>query len=163
MANSNVRSIESLEAFHAGLTRLASDWGKSVQEIRMLVQRAASHFSEDRPRYWKQQTQLAERALNEAKDNLAQKRAAARPSDRPAATEAPRNVQKMELRLRHCELKQKQAKAWSIEISNQCEQLLGPLADVAEHCELLLPAAANELRRMITELEKYAEQGKRAN
>jgi len=163
VANSNVRSIESLEAFHAGLTRLASDWEKSVQEIRMLVQRAASHFSEDRPRYWKQQTQLAERALNEAKDNLAQKRAAARPSDRPAATEASRNVQKMELRLRHCELKQKQAKAWSIEISNQCEQLLGPLADVAEHCELLLPAAANELRRMITELKKYAEQGKRAN
>jgi len=68
----------------------------------------------------------------------------------------------MEGRLRDCQLKQKQAKAWSIEISHQCDQLLGPLADVAEHCELLLPAAANELRKMITELEKYAEQGKRA-
>lgn len=129
----------------------------------MLVQRAASHFSEDRPRYWKQQTQLAERALNEAKDNLAQKRAAIHPGDRPAATEALRKVQKMELRLRNCELKRRQAKAWSIEISHQCDQLLGPLADVAEHCESLLPAAANELRQMITELEKYTDQGKRAN
>jgi hypothetical protein len=163
VVKSNVRSIESLEAFHTGLTRLSSDWEKSIQEIRMLVQRAASHFSEDRPRYWQQQTQLAERAVNEAKDNLAQKRAATRPGDRPAATEASRKVQKTELRLRHCELKQKQAKSWSIEISHQCDQLLGPLADVAEHCELLLPAAANELRQMITELEKYAEHGKRAN
>ncbi|OUX07782.1 MAG: hypothetical protein CBE00_03800 [Planctomycetaceae bacterium TMED240] len=163
MANSNVRSIESLEAFHAGLKSLSSDWEKSVQEIRMLVQRAQSHFSEDRPRYWKQQTQLAERALNEAKDNLAQKRAAARPGDRPPATEAASLVQKMERRLRHCELKRKRAKAWSIEISQQCDQLLGPLADVAEHCEILLPAAANQLRQMIIELEKYAEQGKRAN
>lgn len=129
----------------------------------MLVQRAETHFSEDRPRYWKHQTQLAERALNEAKDNLAQKRAATRPADRPAATEASRQVQKMERRLRDCELKQKQAKAWSIEISHQCDQLLGPLADVVEHCELLLPAAANELRQMITELEKYTEQAKRDN
>ena len=129
----------------------------------MLVQRAETHFSEDRPRYWKHQTQLAERALNEAKDNLAQKRAATRAADRPAATEASRQVQKMERRLRDCELKQKQAKAWSIEISHQCDQLLGPLADVVEHCELLLPAAANELRQMITELEKYTEQGKRGN
>ena len=129
----------------------------------MLVQRAETHFSEDRPRYWKHQMQLAARALNEAKDNLAQKRAATRPADRPAATEASRQVQKMERRLRDCELKQKQAKAWSIEISHQCDQLLGPLADVVEHCELLLPAAANELRQMITELEKYTEQGKRGN
>ena len=103
----------------------------------MLVQRADAHFSEDRPRYWKQQTHIAERELNEAKDNLAQKRAAARPGDRPPATEASRRVQKMEGRLRDCQLKQKQAKAWSIEISHQCDQLLGPLADVAEHCELL--------------------------
>ena len=129
----------------------------------MLVQRAASHFSEDRPRYWKQQTQLAERALNEAKESLAQKRAATRPGDRPTATEALSKVHQMELRLQHCELKRKQAKAWSIEISHQCDQLLGPLADVAEHCEFLLPAAANELRQMITELEKYTEQGKRTN
>ena len=163
MAHSNVRSIDSLEAFHTALTRLSSDWEKSVQEIRMLVQRAEAHFSEDRPRYWKQQGHLAERALNEAKDKLAQKRAAARPGDRPAATEASREVQKMERRLRDCESKQKQARAWSIEISHQCDQLLGPLADVAEHCEVQLPTAANELRQMITELEKYAEQGKRAN
>ena len=162
MTHSNVRSIESLEAFHAGLTRLSSDWEKSVQEIRMLVQRAEAHFSEDRPRYWKQQTHIAQRELNEAKDNLAQKRAAARPGDRPPATEASRKVQKIERRLRDCELKQKQAKAWSIEISHQCDQLLGPLSDVAEHCERSLPAAANELRQMITELEKYAEQGRRA-
>ncbi|MDE0862386.1 MAG: hypothetical protein OSA98_01275 [Rubripirellula sp.] len=162
MSHSNVRNIESLETFHAGLIRLSSDWEQTLQEIRMLIQRADVYFSEDRPGYWQHQTQVAERELNEAKDNLAQKRAATRPGDRPPATEASKRVQKIEQRLRDCQLKQQQAKAWSIEISQQCDQLLGPLADVGEHCEVLLPAAANELRQLISALRKYAEQGKRA-
>lgn len=162
MAQSNVKSIESLEDFHAGLTRLSSGWEDSVQEIRMLIQRAEAYFSEDRPRYWREQTRIAERELNEAKDSLAQKRAAARPGDRPPATEASRKVQMIERRLRDCELKQRQAKAWSIEISHQCNQLLGPLADLAEHCEHTLPAGARELRQLINELEKYSEHGNRA-
>lgn len=160
MSHSNVRSIESLEAFHAGLIRLSNDWEKSLQEIRILIQRAEVYFSEDRPRYWQHQTRTAERQLNEAKDNLAQKQTATRPGDRAPATEASQRVHQIEQRLRGCQLKQKHAKSWSIKISHQCDQLLGPLADVAEHCELLLPAAANELRQMVTELRKYAEQGK---
>lgn len=129
----------------------------------MLIHRAEAYFSEDRPGYWQHQTLTAERKLNEAKNRLAEKQAATRPGDRPPATEASMLVGKMEQRLRDCHLKQEQAKSWAIEISHQCDQLLGPLADVAEHCEVLLPAAANELRHMITELRKYAEQGKRTS
>ncbi len=129
----------------------------------MLIHRAEAYFSQDRPDYWQHQTREAERELNEAKDSLAEKQAATRPGDRPPATEAAMRVGKMEQRLRDCQLKQKQAKSWALEISHQCDQLLGPLADVAEHCEVLLPAAANELRHMIIELRKYAEQGKRTS
>ncbi len=160
MSTSNVRNIESLEAFHAGLLRLAGNWDKTLQEIRMMVQRAETYFSQDRPAYWRRQTQLAERELNEAKDNLAQKRAAVRPGDRSPATEAAKRVKKAEDRLRECQAKQRDAKAWSIEMSQQCDALLGPLADVVEHCEVLLPAAADELRVLIDQLRLYAEQQK---
>ena len=93
MSTSNVRNIESLEAFHGGLIRLSSDWQKSLEEVRMLVHRAEQHFATDLPAYWRHQVQTAERELNEARENLAQKRAAIRPGDRPAATEATRRVQ----------------------------------------------------------------------
>ncbi len=138
--------------------RLSSDWQKSLEEVRMLVQRAEEYFATDRPAYWRQQLQLAERELNEARDNLAQKRAAFRPGDRPAATEATRRVQSAEQRLRECQQKHRDCRAWSLEISQQCDSLLGPLADVMEHCEVLLPAAARELRTLIDQLRLYAEQ-----
>lgn len=158
MSSSNVRNIDSLEAFHGGLVRLASQWGKTLEEIRMLVQRAEEHFSSERPRYWRHQLQLAERELNEARDNLAQKRAALRPGDRPMATEATRRVRRAEQRLRDCQQKQRDCHAWSLEISRQCDAVLGPLADVVEHCEILLPSAAVELRTLIDQLRVYAEQ-----
>ena len=83
MATSNVRSIESLEAFRGQLVKLSSDWDKTIGEIRSLVVRAESHFSQDLPAYWKRQLAFAQRELSEAKDNLSRKTAAIRP--RPTA------------------------------------------------------------------------------
>ena len=45
MSTSNVRNIETLEDFQAGLVRLAGRWDKSLQEIRIFVQRAETHFA----------------------------------------------------------------------------------------------------------------------
>lgn len=157
MSSSNVRNIESLEAFHGGIIRLASDLETTLEEIRLQVQHAEEYFSANQPAYWRRQLQLAERELNEAKDNLAQKRASTRPNDRPAASEATRRVRIAEQRLQMCQKKQRDCRAWSLEISRQCDSLLGPLADVVEHCELILPAAARELRSLIEQLRLYAE------
>ena len=63
--------------------------------------------------------------------------------------------------MRQCELKVRQAKSWALEISHQCDDLLGPLADVVEHCEVLLPTAADELRTLIEQLRLYADQPRR--
>lgn len=157
MSTSNVRSIDSLENFHAGLVRLSGDWDKTIQEVRMMVHRAEEYFSQDRPQHWRHQTQLAERRLGEAKDQLAQKRSAVRASDRPAATEAAMRVESAERRLRHCEAKVREARAWSLKISQHCNDVLGPLAEVAEHCEVILPTAATELRGLIEQLKLYAD------
>ena len=161
MSTSNVRNIESLDAFHGGLIQLSSEWQKSIQEVRMLVHRAEEYFSNDRPSYWRRQLQLAERELGEARDDLMVKRASIRPEDRPAATEAVKRVRVAEARARLCEEKKRLTRKWSLEISRQCDDLLGPLADVAEHCEVVLPTAATELRTLIEHLRLYAEQAKR--
>ena len=62
--------------------------------------------------------------------------------------------------MRECQAKQRLAKSWAIEMSQQCDELLGPLADVLEHCEVLLPTAADELRTLIEHLRIYAEKEK---
>ena len=127
----------------------------------MMVQRAETYFAHDRPAYWRHQKKLAERELTEAKDRLAEKRSAIRPGDRPAATEETKRVSQAEQRLRECDAKLRETRAWALEMSRQCDGLLGPLADVLEHCEVLLPTAASELRTMIEQLRAYAEQQKR--
>jgi hypothetical protein len=109
VSTSNVRNIESLQAFHGGLIRLSENWDQTLQEVRMIVHRAEAYFSQDRPANWRQQTRLAERELTESKDNLAQKRASIRPEDRPAATEAAKRARVAEQRSRECEKKQRQS------------------------------------------------------
>ncbi len=126
----------------------------------MLVQRAETHFTHDVPAYWRRQTELAERQLTEAKEVLAQKRATARPTDRAPTTEATQRVNKAQRRIRECQEKQAEAKRWAIEMAQQCDGVLGPLADVVEHCEMLLPHAARELRTLIDQLRIYAQQAK---
>ena len=121
-------------------------------------ERADDYFGSDRPAYWRQQLHRAEREVNEARDYLAQKRAAIRPGDRPTASEATKRVRLAEKRLRECQEKQRLCRTWALEISRQCDALLGPLADVIEHCEVLLPSAAKELRMLIDQLRLYAEQ-----
>ena len=157
MSTSDVRSIDSLVAFHSGLVKLANNWEKVIQELRMTIHRAEQYFSQTQPAYWRHQIQLAERELTEAKDSLSQKQASTRPSDRPAATEAKKRVRLAERRLRLCQDKQRLAKAIAIEISQHCDKLLGPLADVGEQCEVSLPQAAVQLLTLIEQLKTYAE------
>jgi hypothetical protein len=158
LSASNVRSIESLESFHAGMMRLSSEWQKTVEEIRMLVQRAEDHFTNTRPSYWREQERIADRELAEAKNSLSIKRASVRPQDRPAASEATKRVRVAEARKRFCEDKKREAKKYSLEISRQCDNLLGPLADLAQHCDVALPVAAKELRGLIAQLKLYADE-----
>ncbi|WP_442506676.1 hypothetical protein SH528x_005533 [Novipirellula sp. SH528] len=160
MSTSNVRNIDSLATMHAGILRLSDDWNKTIQEMRAMVQHAEEYFSQTQPRYWRHQLQLAEREINEAKDDLARKRASLRPEDRPAASEAVARVQKAERRLRFCEDKRRQLRSWAIEVSKVCDDLRGPLADVNEHCETILPQAARELATLIDQLRVYAEQAR---
>ncbi len=156
MPQSNVRNIDSLEVFHGQLIRLSTDWDKTLQEIRGLVNRAEAHFAHDQPAYWRRQSQLAERELTEARDNLAQQQSAARRQDRPAASEAAKRVRVAQQRATDCQSKLRQAKSLSIEISQACDGVLGPLAEVSEHCEVVLPAAARQLRTLIDQLRLYA-------
>ncbi|TWU04467.1 hypothetical protein [Stieleria varia] len=155
MSTSDVRNVESLERLRVGLLSLSDDWEKVLQEIRLVVHRAEDYFASRVPSYWRGQTQLAERELTEAKDYLSQKLASARASDRPSAIEAKKRVHSAQQRLNVCREKTRIARTLAVEIKQQCDEMLGPLADMTEHCETILPMAAGELKTLLQTLHDY--------
>ena len=157
MSTSDVRNIDSLQRFREGILGLADSWEKTLQEIRLSVHRANQYFGDEVPRYWRHQTELAERELTEAKDDLQQKQSAARAGDRVSALEAQKRLSKAKQRLDRCRERVRTAKAVSIEIRQQCDEILGPLADMTEHSDNLLPAAAAKLGTLLDSLRRYSD------
>ncbi|QEF99367.1 hypothetical protein Mal15_34310 [Stieleria maiorica] len=157
MSTSDVRNIDSLQRLRTGVLAMADSWEKTLQEIRIAIHRADQYFGDEVPRYWRHQTELAERELTEAKDNLQQKEAAARAGDRVSAMEARKRVAAAKTRLDLCRDRQRTAKSLAIEIRHQCDELLGPLADMTEHSDNRLPAAAIKLGTLLEWLHRYAD------
>ena len=120
MSTSDVRNIESLQRLRSGVLGMADSWDKTLQEIRISIQRADQYFSEEVPRYWRRQTELAERELTEAKDNLQQKQSAARAEDRISALEAQKRVARAKSRLDLCRDRNRIAKSLELDIRHQC-------------------------------------------
>lgn len=158
MPGSDVRDIEALEAFRIGLLKFADDGEQVLQQYRTAIGRAASYFADERPAYWRHQIRRAERDLNEAKEELSRKLSTARSEDRPAATEATVRVSRAERRLQYCFKQDRLAAAIAREISQQCDAVLGPVADATEQCTAIMPTAAGELAQLIEQLRRYAEQ-----
>ena len=157
MSTSDVRNFESLNRLRAGVLGLADSWDKTLQEIRISLHRADQYFSDEVPRYWRRQTELAERELNEAKDDLQSKQSAARASDRVGALEAQKRVAKAKARLDLCHQRQRVSKSLALEMRHQCDEMLGPLADMTDHSDNLLPAAATHLASLLESLQRYAD------
>lgn len=157
MSTSDVRNIDSLQRLRGGLLLLADNWEKALQEIRISLHRAEQYFTQDVPRYWRHQTEQAERDLTESLDNLQQKQSAARAGDRVSAVEAQQRVNRAKARLSLCREKQRAAKSLAIEVRHQCEEMLGPLADMAEHSDNWLPAAADRLQALLEMLLRYTD------
>lgn len=157
MSTSDVRNIESLELLRSGILNLGDNWEKTLQEIRLAVHRADQYYSDTVPRYWRRQVELAEREMTQALDQLQQKQSAARASDRVSALEAQKRVATAKARLKLCREKQATAKRLKIEIGRLCDQMLGPLADMTEHSDNLLPAAASDLGHLLARLHEYTD------
>ncbi len=157
MSTSNVRDIECLATFKTDLVKLAASWDNTTQEIRTALHRINAYFHDDRPAYWRRETQLAERHLSEANDVLSRLTAEIRPGQAAPATEAKQRVAKAKLRLQLCQEKERLCKKWLIEMAQQCDDVLGPLADMSEHCQTILPDAARELGGLVDKLRAYAE------
>lgn len=157
MSTSDVRNIDSLRRLRAGILGLADNWEKTLQEIRISVQRASQYFGDEVPRYWRYQSETADRELAEAKDSLQQKQSAARSGDRVGAMEAQKRVAAAKKRLDLCRARQKAAKSVAIEIRHQCDEMLGPLADMTDHSDNVLPAAAAKLSTLLDSLDRYTD------
>jgi phage shock protein A len=153
----DVRKIEALESFRGSLVNYSADLNRTAEELKALVRRIEQFYESEQPAYWKHERHLAERELTEARDTLSRLRAAIRPEDRPAATEAAKRVKTCEARLRLCDQRIGLCRQWKINIKQKVDELLGPISDLVQHGEVLLPSAAVELNSLIDQLRRYTD------
>ena len=158
MNTSNVTNIDSIENFHRGLVKFSDELQVITEEIKLAVMKGEQAFGHDYPSYWRRQLQIAERSLSEARDQLAAKTSSVRNEDQPTASEEKKRVRRAEARLDLCNAKIRRAKHWAHQISRDCDQLLGPLSDVTNHCDSTLQQAAVDLRQLIDHLRAYTDQ-----
>jgi len=156
MSTSDVRSIDSLVRLRHTLISLAGDWTDCVHQIKYAARRIEERFSVEMPAYWRHQAALAERSLTESLDNLSRLQSTAAGVS-PGATEARMRVAKVRRRLVVCQQKEKRARQLALAIEQACHELSGPVAEFSMHAEVNLPAAAEELARLIDHLSRYAE------
>jgi len=156
MATSDVRSIDSLIRLRHTLITLAGDWTDCLHQIKYAARRIEERFAVEIPAYWKHQTTLAERSLSESLDNLSRLQSTSAGVS-PGATEARMRVAKVRRRLALCQEKEKRSRQLALAVEQVCEELNGPVAEVFMHSEANLPAAAEELARMIDHLSRYSE------
>jgi hypothetical protein len=156
MSTSDVRSIDSLIRLRHTLISVSGDWTNCLHQIKNSARRIEERFSVEIPAYWKHQTALAERSLAESLDNLSRLQSTSAGVS-PGATEARMRVAKSRRRLAFCQEKEKRSRQLALTVEQACEELNGPIAEVAMHSEANLPAAAEELARMIDHLSRYAE------
>jgi len=155
MSRSDVRDIDSLGDLRRALTRLAERLAIEGQQLRHQLHRAQQHFETDVPAYWAAELKRAERGLIEAQDRLSRKRAAARPGDTVPATDEQKEVARWKTRRRTCQEKQAVSRRVRVEMQQTIERTHGPVADLVEQAEVVLPTAAERLKQLIDRLEAY--------
>jgi hypothetical protein len=156
MSTSDVRSIDSLIRLRHTLITLSGDWTDCLHQIKYAARRIEERFAAEVPAYWKHQATLAERSLTESLDNLSRLQSTSAGVS-PGATEARMRVAKVRRRLALCQEKEKRSRQLALAVAQVCQELSGPIAEVSMHSEVNLPAAAEELARMIDHLTRYAE------
>ncbi len=157
MSSSNVRSIDALTDLNAGLIKLADNWQLATEEIAVAITRVETHFGQDWPRYWREQTRIAEQKYGEAQDLLSRKRATIRASDHIPATEEAKRVTMCKRRIQMCQQRSAAVRDVAIKVKQKCDDLRGVLSSLKEQSEVHLPTAAAELRGLIDVLNKYAD------
>lgn len=153
----HVESIEQLEQLRLATIELAHRFGTIAFDFKSEVQNALDWVSNEAPRYWRQQLQLAERQLQEAQDNLAAMMATYGGRDKPPATEARKRVETLRRRVQLCEAKFRACKAASLHLQQAANSVLPCIANLEQTSEADLPTAAQRLKKWIAALNRYAE------
>lgn len=153
----HVRSIDALRDLRVAILQWASRLHEQTFELGSEAQRALQWATVEQPRYWRHEITLAERRLQEARDNLAATQATYGGRDRPPATEARKRVVDLERRVRFCQDRAGSCRRWAAEVERAVERLAGALAAMQQQGDCELPLAANQLNQWIEALDRYTE------
>jgi hypothetical protein len=155
MSSANVRSLDALRRFRAGLLSFAAASDEGLTALNMELRRGMEWLLEEQPSFWScEQRRLSDEVL-EARVALSRCRGMALPGEVAACSEQKQALEKALTRLRHAEDKAKATKLWGRVVEHEAHEWQARTTQFAGILERELPRAISFIDRAIVSLEAY--------
>lgn len=151
-----VRNLESLERFRAGLLEFIHDGANALAEADSEVDRMQIWLERDQKIHWQHEHRRRSEEVARAKSALYRKQVTVSSKDRPpSAVDEKKALQKAQARLDEAEQKLRRIKHWSVALGQEAARYKAATAALGSVFERDLPLSAELLKRAITALEQY--------
>jgi uncharacterized protein (DUF3084 family) len=152
----NVRSIDAIKRFRAGLCEFADTSRNALAEAQSDIQRTIWWLQQDQMTHW--QTQLRKRTerVNQARTELARAQLAA--GDRPSmCVDERKALQKAQRALAEAEEKLKRTRQWVRQLDRELMLYRGQVQHLGAALDRDVPRGVARLESMISSLESYVQ------
>ncbi len=155
--SANVLSIERIREFRNAVQRFLEELSRSLDSIKLELQRAFDWIEHDRPNYWKAQTRRAFERVAETRTALSTCLMRTVAGRRPSCIEEKQAHEAAKRRLQHCQNQIERTKQWGYKIRHEANDFRGRMAGLQRLTESDLPRLLALLDRTVAALENYAE------
>jgi exonuclease VII large subunit len=153
--SAQVRSVDVIEAFRGALARFEQRVQDALETLSGETRRAADWLEHERPAHWKEQTRLADDALQQAKLELHRCLMYPVDGERPSCREERANLKKAQTRVDYCHEKTERVKHWKRQLHHELFEYEGRIGHLRRMLETDLPRARIRLQQIVRRLDAY--------
>ncbi len=154
-SSAQVRSVDAIEAFRGALARFEQRAQDALEALSGETRRAADWLQHDRPAYWKEQTRLADDAVQQAKIDVQHCLMYPVADERPACREERANLRRAQTRSDYCREKNELVKHWKRQFHHELFEYEGRIGHLRRMLETELPQARTRLQQIVRRLDAY--------
>lgn len=153
--SAQVRSVDAIEAFRGALARFEQRAQDALEALSGETRRADDWLRDDRPAYWKEQTRLADEAVQQAKIDLNRCLMYPVADERPSCREERANLKQAQTRSDYCREKTERVKHWKRQLHHELFEYEGRIGHLRRMLETDLPRARIRLQQIVRRLDAY--------
>ncbi len=150
-----VHSVDAIVQFRDQLAKYEQHVQSALETLSSEIRRAVEWLQHDRPRYWKQQTKLADDAVHQAKLDLERCLIFPIAGEKPTCREEKAVLKKSQVRVEYCREKIERVQHWKRQMQHELFEYEGRVGQLRRILETELPAARAKLQQIVHRLDAY--------